>query len=393
MISQRQNQRLPRGMTLIELLIVMAIIVLLAGIALPQVKSLLKDQRIGQTARVVQGFAESARARAIATGRPVALVLERARIDGGGGSGTDGLIANDTCLRMSLGEVFPPYEGDWSGSTAQLFDTNTDGYIDFMEILAAEAASLTGPNALVHVGDVVELGDRHQGFLITAIASGSSISGSNNPVVQLSLANPPFLNGRQSAEPAWPLTSAMADPTNPAKVRFRIFRAPSKMMSGSVVLPRGTCIDLSVSGVGPAGRDFGTLAINSPTGTSPTPGDYGQVYLVFSPRGNLDLIYYQARAVVSGNIVPTVVRVLPNGIYHLLVGRTEQVDPGYGTAATMSSTSGRDDFKPNLLDPANIWVSINPNSGAIYSSQVFAGPGDIPSARTLATGGLTRQGN
>ena len=378
-----------RGLTLIELLIVMAIVVLLAGLTLPSVKNLLKDQKIGQAARVVQGYAESARARSIATGRRVALVLERARTDAGGGASASGdsLIANDTCIRMSLGEVFPPYEGDWAGTTATVFDKSLDGFVDWMEIPAAQAASLLGTNGLVSAGDLVELDDRNQGFIVSAISSGSSASGT--PVVQLALANPPMINGKQCNAPIWPLTSALS---SGSEVRFRIFRKPTKMMAGSVVLPRGTCVDLSMSGVGPAGRDFSTAAISAPTGSAAASGDFGAVYIVFSPRGTLEIAYYQSRTVVSGNIVSSPIRVLPNGIFHLLIGRADQVDPLYGTAGSLAKVSTRDDFKPNLIDPANVWVSINPYSGMIYSSQVFVGPGDVASARLLASSGALRQG-
>lgn len=372
------------GLTLIELLIVMAIVVLLAGLTLPSVKNLLKDQKIGQAARVVQGFAESAKARAIASGRRVALVLERARTDDKGGAGNDSLIANDTCIRMSLGEVFPPYEGDWSGTTATVYDKSGDGFVDWMEIPAAQAASLTGSSPMVSTGDLVELADRNQGFIISGVTTGNSASGI--PVVQIALANPPYFNGKQCNEPIWPLTTALA---SGAEVSFRIYRTPSKMMAGSVVLPRGTCVDLSMSGVGPSGRDFSTFSINAPTGSTASAGDFGAVYLVFSPRGTLELAYYQSR---TSSGVPSVVRVLPNGIFHLLIGRTDQVDPLYGTPSSVSAVSTRDDFKANLVDPANVWVSVNPYSGMIYSSQLTLGDGTVSAARALASVGAQRPG-
>lgn len=391
----RPRTPLRLGVTLVELLIVMAVIVLLAGLSLPSVKGLLKDQRISQSARIVQGFAESARARAIANGRRVALVLERARPDAAGGVGSDGLIANDTCVRLSLGEVFPPYEGDWSGTTARIFDElpsgSTDGFVDFMEIPASQSASLVGANALVTPGDVVELADRNQGFVVTAISGPVTSTHTGSSVVRIALANPPLaITGSRSNEPVWPLTPELA---SGAEVSFRIYRKPSKMMAGSVTLPRGTCVDLSVSGVGQLGREFSTRAITPGSVTNPAPGDYGAVYIVFGPRGTVEIAYYQNQAISGGNIIKGIVRVLPTGVFHLLVGRTDQVDPGYGTPQAMSAVSGREDFRPNLLDTANIWVSMNPYSGMIYSSKLFEGPGDIASARSLATVGALRQGN
>jgi hypothetical protein len=182
------------------------------------------------------------------------------------------------------------------------------------------------------------------------------------------------------------LTAALA---SGAEVRFRIYRTPKKMMAGSVVLPRGTCVDLSMSGVGPSGRDFSTASINSPTGSAASAGDFGAIYIVFSPRGTLELAYYQSRSSAG---VPGVIRVLPNGIFHLLIGRTDQVDPLYDPTAPAKNVSTRDNFKPNLMDPANVWVSINPYSGMIYSSQLTLGAGDVASARLLASSGALRQG-
>ena len=63
--------------TLVELLIVMAIILLLAAVALPSVKALLHGQKVTQASRMVQAHIESARARAIAAGSHVAVILER----------------------------------------------------------------------------------------------------------------------------------------------------------------------------------------------------------------------------------------------------------------------------------------------------------------------------
>lgn len=396
--TQPVVKALRHGVTLVELLIVMAVIVLLAGLTLPSVKSMLKDQRISQAARIVQGFAESARARAIANGRRVALVLERARPDAAGGLGSEGLIANDTCVRMSLGEVFPPYEGDWSGTTARIYDElpsgSPDGFADFLEIPASQSASLVGGNALVTAGDVVELADRNQGFVVMAVAGPINSSHTGASVVRIALANPPLATtGSRSNEPVWPISPELS---SGAEVSFRIYRKPAKMMAGSVTLPRGTCVDLSVSGVGPSGREFSTRGITPGSVASPAPGDYGAVYIVFGPRGTVEIAYYQNQAISGGNIVRGIVRVLPSGIFHLLVGRTDQVDPGFGTPTAMSAASGREDFEPNVLDSANVWVSMNPYSGMIYSSKVLEGPGGpgaILLARSLATAGAIRQGN
>ena len=129
--------------TLVELLIVMAVVVLVAAVTLPSIREMLSDQKVGQAANVVQAYFHAAQSRAEATGRPVAVVLDRLRYDAGGGvTPEDALVANNTCIRLSTGDVFPPYQGDWAGAKGALGDTNADGFADMVSIPFSQAASL-----------------------------------------------------------------------------------------------------------------------------------------------------------------------------------------------------------------------------------------------------------
>ncbi|MFN7890775.1 MAG: Tfp pilus assembly protein FimT/FimU, partial [Pirellula sp.] len=65
------------ALTLIELLVTLAVVSSLALLILPSVKSLLLDRKSSQSAIVVKNYLEAARSRAIASGKPVAVVLER----------------------------------------------------------------------------------------------------------------------------------------------------------------------------------------------------------------------------------------------------------------------------------------------------------------------------
>ncbi|MFO1065359.1 MAG: prepilin-type N-terminal cleavage/methylation domain-containing protein [Pirellulales bacterium] len=367
-----------RGVTLVELLIVIALITLLAALTLPTLRQVLKHSQVPQAARMVEAYAESAKSRAIASGRRVALVIERARADAGGGVGSDALIANETSTHLSIAEVFPPYEGDWAGSTATPVSVAGSGYVDAIDIPVAQAATLLDlnqsppvPNGFVSLGALVQLGDRSQGFIVSGTPS-ITLAGN----IRIPLANAPSIAlpgtgyAAQSNEAMWPLTQEMAD----NGVRFKIFRLPSKTMSGSVTLPRGTCIDISCSGVGPAGRDFSADAISSGAGIAASAGDYGPIFIVFNPRGSVDIAYFQGRVSNgSGGYIPGLRRVLPTGVLHFLIGRTEQVQPSNLLAPySGGQISSRDDFTSNLNDASNYWLSLNPYSGNIYTSPVTA---------------------
>ena len=80
MRSNKTTRR--RGVTLVELLIVMGVLTILATLSLTTVKGLLKDQKISQAGRLVEQYFESARIRALTNGRPVAVFLERVDLTG-----------------------------------------------------------------------------------------------------------------------------------------------------------------------------------------------------------------------------------------------------------------------------------------------------------------------
>lgn len=384
MTKNRVSDRL--AVTLIELLIVMGLIVLLAGLTLPTVRSVLKDQRVTEAARVVQGVAEGARAKAIYMGRPVALIFERVRADSTAPAGFN-LQADNTVERISMGEVFPPYEGDWWGTTGTIQAPILPATIPtFFDIPLAQAASMmdvaTGtPTGLVQAYDLIQFGDHAQLFLITGLARTGTAPNYN---VTVTFQNPPVGYYRPTApaaysEPQWTVNG---------QTRFKIFRQPTKSMVGAVVMPRGTCIDLTNSGVGVGGRQF-----EVPTRATALPVEFSSVSIIFNSRGTVDGAYF----INLGLAVPRV-EVMPVGLYHFQIGRPEQVIH-HTLLGTPSATPGaRDNFKANLYDTANLWLTINPYSGAVYTTQNFPcdtapAAAQLSVARTLASQALSNGKN
>lgn len=345
------------GVTLIELLIVVALVVLIAGLTLPSVRGLLKDQRTVQSARVVQGLLESARARAVAMDRPVAAIFERFGVDD---ADTVGLLS---CNRMSIGEVFPPYEGDWANTTGTLVDFDNDGYVDAIDVPASQGASIT---SLVTDSDYIELGTHKIGF---RVKGAPAVNGST---IRVAFYNPAqFTNTVTNAlvdmeERRWPVIAGTSN------VSFRIYRKPSKTMTSSVLLPRGTSIDLGWSGFGESGTD---LALSTPAVTPVK----RSIYVVFNPRGAVDSVY-----VIPPNKVPGSMSTL--GLLHFLVGRTDQIN-----LTSNDRVSDRDDVQSNVVDSSNKWVTVNTRNGQVYVSDVGApdATGTVATARILATNRLT----
>lgn len=376
-----------RGFTLVELLIVMGVLVLLAAVSLPSIKDLLKDQKSSQAARLIQSYAESARARAIATGRPVAMVIDRMYVDG-----SRDLIGNDSCTRLSIGEVFPPYEGDWSGARAAIVARSGATFPRGQQYALIEfnqAASLwnvrdSEPTGMVSAGDIIQFGDSARSYRISDSPNDTDAevitfipsSGTEPAYLAIDFDNPPYDEdaGLFTGEPT-------IFPSTPMK--FRIYRKPSKSLAGSIVFPRGICIDLASSGIGQTGIQFGTASIAavSRPGDLPRvhePGAYGPIQIVFDQAGRVQEVFYALTPYVPSTPDDPGVLVARRPVdstIHLLIGKTEQVVPspaylGPTVVPAFDGAAARDDVNYNMLDPANFWVSINPFTGSITSSQV-----------------------
>ena len=69
------SQTLPAGFTLIEALVVVAIMALIGGLAFPRIEGMLDGAHFAEARTALGGAAAAARARAIRTDTPVALVI------------------------------------------------------------------------------------------------------------------------------------------------------------------------------------------------------------------------------------------------------------------------------------------------------------------------------
>lgn len=412
LLGNRSNHRPHhrRGVTLVELLIVIGITSLIAAVALPSVKTLLKDRKTNQAAIQVRGFIESAKAMAIAKGREVAVVLDRMSDSGDYNPAANNWFSTEardlhrnTVLRLSLAEVLPPYTGDLDNSTCVLASSNVQGASLGAGNNRAIINISANPSlvALLSSGvvDKIAFGDRSDLFDILVPISQFNENDPMPPATKppqgyawIEFENERTANQYSINHPVVPLTSGPHT--------FRIYCKPRRLYSKPMQLPKGTCIDMGLSGAGiegfedlrrssnvPQGRQpndlpFATQAID-PTGIALGRNQVRPVYLVFNSQGALSAIYR------NGDLTEAMTKLMPSKDVYLLIGKTDKVvfpvdglyvpanQPFFPIEPTISiNTFG----SSNLADTTSYWVKIPSTGGQIAMSPALA-PSLTPNAQ------------
>ncbi len=366
------RRQIVRGVTLVELLIVISIMVILAAIALPSFKSTIHERKPSQAALIVKSFFEAARARSIGRQREVAVVVERLAGD------SVQTVDSNVAFRMSLAEVLPPYRGDLDTSTTELLVPAAG-----LPVTQATFDFTPNPSAryFLNVGDLIAFDDRPERF---------EIVGRNPVTIDMSVTSatitfantPKWLWNGTSYQSVHSLPDRPIVNFVPGTHQFRIYSKPRRLFSKPVVLPKGSCIDLSLSGSGRSATEFNAIPPSSGS-TNTTP-----LYFVFSPNGGVSSVFFGINGPAS--------RFLPTEDIYLFVGRSEQVVERRPGGNPDGAVSDRDSFRPNLNDSSCFWLRINPDSGQISTSSnsdpvthgVTGIAEQIMHAREMATSGL-----
>ncbi len=159
MAEIRFSGRRAHGVTLIEMLVVIGIMVMLMGISIPLMSPAMEGRRIREASRQVNVYLGSARNHAMATNRSVGVVIKP----------FEGL----TQCSMTLDQVEcpPPYSGDTLSSYARVQAAVSGG-----KQTGAITATLTDFNpALVSVSDLVQFGHQGPFYIITAAPTATQI--------------------------------------------------------------------------------------------------------------------------------------------------------------------------------------------------------------------------
>ncbi len=462
-----------RAMTLVELLVVLAIVSALAAMVLPAVKGMIADRKTSQTAIVVKNYLEGARARAIGKNRSVAVVLERlsGRADD---SNLDGIIdmsdatnpnssiprfnsataspipvgsrvsfpldtnfiPYNTCIKLSMAEeplpvteksipiIVQPTTPPNVLETTMRARSPGDGFTPVIpapydplvpltdpdqgaitEVRIFQVTAPPGLNAAALLGEYliagneVSFGESPTRFTITSPttrASHDTYSANNPTTIWFSVMNEQGLDGL--AEMAMhPYVNAVVGSMS---TKFKIYQKPKPIYTQAIQLPKGTCIDLSLSGFANDRSGLSDYRVRFAsdwvlTGSDgiPTPEELRPIYLVFSPDGSFSRVFANQK---NG---PQSVRIDSVEDVFLHVGRIDQVvmplDPSNAslgrnvaglTAAVASGT------KMNLTDASSYVLRLSPKSGAITAAPIrFFTPaatdtlGDIIGKSRLAT--------
>jgi len=434
-----------RGVTLLELLIVILIVMMITAFSIPVVVPAIQGRRVREGARMLSTFLNAARNRAIETGRPAGIWIER--MPG----------YSEAATNIFMAEVPQHYGGDFQDSRVVEMIVNTGGKcvgaagvqypnptdFDWWNIVVPRTRSTimadiwSNPDGneqgVVREGDMIKLdGSEYLYTLRTVKMTVDGHDGAGNAKLWWYIlrgrnsnthAEGPYNAGRRwdnSIRIVWwdertnhgqdgakISASGMFD-YNAVGRKYQIIRQPTKMSTGGIRLPEGVVLDLNFSGMSDGSlvsnvitttsavdsqfvgsmpfhphRDPTDKTLNPYWGEAIYPNDTSPILIVFGGGGNVDRLYCQSFGWTRTQFSWQGVN--PWGPVFFLVGKLDKVHPA---DVHRTSTTATDAYamqvKKNWQDFENLWVTIDPSTGLISTSIVddVADTGNDPSLIT-----------
>jgi len=336
-----------RGLTLVELLVVVSIMMILVAFALPRLRPATGQRRVREAARMVNVFLARARVQAIETGRPCGVLFQRLDdpvIDELTEQMTASTLApTDTmypgCTTLSQVEVPPLYSGGSNASRVTVSGT---------ALTPTDASDIS--KSIISPGDLIQLNHQGPWFQITgpldALGQIDDIQG----YLTIDLGGhtiPPY----------------------PSSVPFAILRRPTATIASPLRLPSGIVVDLGASGMV---VDLSASGTNAHCVRS-RPGAAAEgVTVMFSPDGSVSR-YYAWDSAAGGDT--------PEEPLSFLIGQESQLDPEPESGVTGSDRlnyavmpEATDEQKANWQLLTNLWITILPQSGLITVNENAATP-------------------
>ena len=321
------------GFTLIELVVTIAILLVVAVIIIPSVRMMNKDRKVHDTARVIGSVFSAARERAAVDGSAGVEIVPLANASGG---------FNVPNMGMAIYQLraIPPYIGDTADHLATVVINNValdeltpgDATVSFVRPnpVPPPPLNLTPLSIMAGTGDYIEFG--HSG-------------------IQYEIIGAPLDQGIQIRLPFMvPAPPELVD----VGIPFKIYRQPVRMESSVVRLPRNLFLNLSWSGFGMSGEQFGW------NGVLPIPPANASTTVWFNRDGSIDRAYDRDAG--------TMVRV--DGPLYLLMstGEGDEIDV---------TALGAQRY---IEDDNNLWIVVDHRNGGVTLGAIA----ELGTAATLA---------
>jgi prepilin-type N-terminal cleavage/methylation domain-containing protein len=367
------RHHLKAGMTLVELLVVVSILVLLSAVVLPNLAGREGGRAVQLASTNVS--AQFAKAQSVAISR----------------KGSHGIwltpLPNNAaaCVDLYSSDVPDPYRGDTFDAKFTVAPSPSWSFATLVATPSGCAASLATATFgnFANAGNLIQFNEAGPRYDFRFNTPGS-------PGMFAVLR--PTAN-QTSGNSIWP-----APP--PAAHRFAIYRLPTRA-GQPLTLPQGVAIDMAWSGV--ATQRFGTVvaAPGSPVlggdgqATAP-PGDdwtfdpaYQSASVVGSPAtvvtmydaaGSLAEMCYIANASSASTT-----RFFPQGPIYLLVGRVDRCGLPYNSAPTDDNPGANWQYRDSR------WIAIDPRTGIVKVAEPLVGATVITAreSQSLIRAGLT----
>jgi len=335
-MTQPHDQQPTRdGLTLVELLVVITILVILVAVVLPLAQPALKGREIREAARQVNAVFAGARARAAATGRPVGVVLVPQ-------SGV-----NNRCYQLAYAKTPPPFTGSDTGVTAKVDDMSVLRFSD--DLPASDPEPQTGDTARLMrklVGNFCRIRFNFRGLTYDVQWTDGTYKLVDDQLDLIDPLNlPPDVVGPKGAAASFRGTL------------FQVIRPPRRSAAAPVDLPAGAYIDLDASGFESAGA-LGMLSNNG----------NADVYVMFNPEGSVTEVFNSTTVPVPFNA--NLFLLIANGKLAGPVNPSQaEIALNFTDSMTITnSLSAAADF-PNLRPTAgSLWAIVNHRTGTVRTT-------------------------
>jgi prepilin-type N-terminal cleavage/methylation domain-containing protein len=315
------------GMTLVELLVVMAIMAILVAISIPSLKPMLESQRAANGARVVALTLQQTRLKAMREDRPCGIEFMRYENEYHASLQMRTVKDAPNFIQLFIGgfEIRCRIEPIGDGTAKITLLKRMQQTDEFWAVLDP-AADKT----------IIELWERKvlAGLKIQFNRQGKWYDLKDSYTVD-------------DCDSPLPVDGSQTDGKYHEAVHFNVTQRPTSMLNSITVLPRGTVVDFQHSGHDTDMLGEGDTSFNrSPPSTGTRLSS--SVIVMFSPAGYVDRFYIDG-AEGSGVNKPF------RGVFYLLVGEWDKIEKG-------------EDDKNNLETESNFWVTIKDRDGTVRMS-------------------------